>query len=199
MTQKQMFSIIPAVLLEEEKSLLLKGLNFRIPTKTVIILITQLILSYFTEIVLILTRSSHPEVFLGKVVLKICTKFTGEHSCRSVISIKLLCNFIEITLRHGCSPVNLLHIFRILFLKNTSGQLLLIDVLSVEDLDFIKIKKPKDIVLHSFFTYHNKKPQHLSTGEIDALQNLSQNKQIIIQKSDRSNCLAIISWQKEAN
>ena len=25
---------------------------------------------------------------------------------------KLLCNFIEITLRHGCSPVNLLHIFR---------------------------------------------------------------------------------------
>ena len=34
-------------------------------------------------------------------------------------------NFIEITLRHGCSPVNLLHIFRTLFLKNTSGQLLL--------------------------------------------------------------------------
>ena len=27
---------------------------------------------------------------------------------------KLLCNFIEITLRHGCSPVNLLHIFRTL-------------------------------------------------------------------------------------
>ena len=29
-------------------------------------------------------------------------------------------NFIEITLRHGCSPVNLLHIFRTPFLKNTS-------------------------------------------------------------------------------
>ena len=35
-------------------------------------------------------RSSHPEVFLKKGVLKICSKFTGEHPCRSVISIKLL-------------------------------------------------------------------------------------------------------------
>ena len=32
---------------------------------------------------------------------------------------------IEITLRHGCSPVNLLHIFRAPFSKNTSGPLLL--------------------------------------------------------------------------
>ena len=30
-----------------------------------------------------------------------------------------------IALRHGCSPVNLLHIFRAPFPKNTSGQLLL--------------------------------------------------------------------------
>ena len=38
----------------------------------------------------------HPsrEVFLGKGVLKICIKFTGEHLCRSVISIKLQRNFI---------------------------------------------------------------------------------------------------------
>ena len=34
-------------------------------------------------------RSSHPQVFLGKGVLKICSKFTGEHLCRNVISIKL--------------------------------------------------------------------------------------------------------------
>ena len=34
-------------------------------------------------------------------------------------------NFIEIALRHGCSPVNLLHIFRTPFPKNTSGRLLL--------------------------------------------------------------------------
>ena len=44
------------------------------------------------------SRSSHPDVFLGKGVLKICSKYTGEHPCWSAISIKLLCNFIEITL-----------------------------------------------------------------------------------------------------
>ena len=70
-------------------------------------------------------RSSHPEMFLRKGVLEICSKFTGEHTCQSAISIKLLCNFIEITLWHGCSTVNLLHIFRTSFLKNTSGRLLL--------------------------------------------------------------------------
>ena len=48
-------------------------------------------------------------------VLKILSKFTGEHTCRSVT--------IEITLRHGCSPVNLLHIFRTPFPKNTAGWL----------------------------------------------------------------------------
>ena len=38
---------------------------------------------------------------------------------------KLQSNFIEITLRHGCSPVNLLHILRTPFPKNTSGGLFL--------------------------------------------------------------------------
>ena len=66
-------------------------------------------------------RSSHPEVFLGKGVLKICSKFTGEHPCRSLISIKLQSNFIEITLWHRCSPSNLFYIFRTSFLKSTSG------------------------------------------------------------------------------
>ena len=37
-------------------------------------------------------RSSPPEVFLGKGVLKICRKFTGEHPCRSAVSIKLQSN-----------------------------------------------------------------------------------------------------------
>ena len=62
---------------------------------------------------------------LGKSVLKIGSKFIGEHPCRSVILIKMQSNFIEITLRHGCSPVNLLHVFRAPFSKNTSGWLLL--------------------------------------------------------------------------
>ena len=60
-------------------------------------------------------RSSPSELFLGKGVLKICSKFTGEHPCRSAISIKL----------QRCSPVNLLHIFRTPFPKNTYGWLLL--------------------------------------------------------------------------
>ena len=38
----------------------------------------------------------------------------------------MLCNFIEITLWHGCSPVNLLHIFRTPLTKNSSGWLLLL-------------------------------------------------------------------------
>ena len=53
------------------------------------------------------------------------SKFTGEHPCRSVISIKLQSNFIESSLRYWYSPVNLMHIFRTLFSKNTSGELLL--------------------------------------------------------------------------
>ena len=56
------------------------------------------------------------DVCVWKGVLKICSKFTGEHPCGSVISIKLQTNFIEITLRHGCSPVNLLHILEHFFL-----------------------------------------------------------------------------------
>ena len=40
-----------------------------------------------------LFTSSHPEVFLGKGALKICSKVTGEHACRSVIFIKLQSNW----------------------------------------------------------------------------------------------------------
>ena len=72
-----------------------------------------------------LVRNSRPEVFLGKGVLKICNTFTGEHPCRCAISTTLQSNFVEITLLHGCSPVNLLHIFRTHVPKNTSGRLLL--------------------------------------------------------------------------
>ena len=51
-------------------------------------------------------RSSPSEVFLRKVVLKTCSKFTGEHLC-------------------VCSSVNFLHVFRTSFPKSTSGWLLL--------------------------------------------------------------------------
>ena len=52
--------------------------------------------------------------------------------------VALLCNLIEIALWHGCSPVNLLHIFSTPFLKNTSGWLLLPNLmtkLSISEFD----------------------------------------------------------------
>ena len=77
------------------------------------ILLLPMTIGIFTIFIL---QMQPPRVVLRKGVLKICTKFIGEHTWRSVISVKLLCNFIEITLRHGCSPVNLLHIFKTPFL-----------------------------------------------------------------------------------
>lgn len=62
-------------------------------------------------------RSSPRKVFLGKGVPKMCSTFTIEHRCRSAV--------FEMTLRHSCSPVNLLHIFRAPSTKNTYGGLLL--------------------------------------------------------------------------
>ena len=38
-------------------------------------------------------RSSSPEVFIGKGALKISSNITGERSCQSVISVKLLRQF----------------------------------------------------------------------------------------------------------
>ena len=78
-------------------------------------------------------RSSHSESFLLKGVLKICSKFTGEQPSRNVISIKLLYNFIEITLWHRYSPVNLVHIFRTPFSKSTSEWLLPSETMQLED------------------------------------------------------------------
>ena len=61
-------------------------------------------------------RSGPPDV-LGQKVLKICSKFTGEHPCWTVNWIKMHCNFMEIALQCGCFPVNLLDIFRTLLTK----------------------------------------------------------------------------------
>ena len=93
-------------------------------------------------------RSNLPEVFLEKGVLKTCSKYTGEQPCWSVISIKLQSNFIEIILRHGCSPVNLLYIFRTPFTKNVSGRLLLHFVFQFLDLN--SYSQPQNYCL--FFT-----------------------------------------------
>ena len=88
----------------------------------------ELVNNFNCDFNLLMARSSHQEVFQEKGVLKICSKFTGEHPCRSAISIKLQSSFIETTLWHECSPSNLLYIFRTPFPKNTSGWLLLLVV-----------------------------------------------------------------------
>ena len=53
-------------------------------------------------------RSSCPEVFCKKGVIRIFTKFTGKHMCQSHFSIKLqtqACN-LKKRLWHRCFPVN---------------------------------------------------------------------------------------------
>ena len=82
---------------------------------------------FYQKILIMIYRKSHPEVFLGKGFLKIYSKFTGEHPCRNAISTKLQRNFIEIKLRHECSPVNLLQ----LFLRKPLGGCFWISVLYV--------------------------------------------------------------------
>ena len=90
-----------------------------------------LVIELFVETVFSFYRGSRPAVFLGKgVIRKICSKFTRKHPCRSAISIMLQSKSIEITLRHGCFPANLLQILRTSFPKNTSRRLILLLVVN---------------------------------------------------------------------
>ena len=59
------------------------------------------LINVVTENMLLFSRSSRPEVFLGEGVLKLCSKFTGEHPNLSLISIKLQSNFIGLAHWHG--------------------------------------------------------------------------------------------------
>ena len=66
-----------------------------------------------------------------------------------------------------------------------------LDILSNEDLDFAKAKT-KEAALASYRSYNNNVPQNLSKEEFTALQNLSKNKDLIIQKSDKGNSAVIV-------
>ena len=75
--------------------------------------------------------NSTPEVFLGKDILKICSKFTGELPCRRTPMPQ--CDFNKVALeccRNHTSvwvfSLNLLHIFRTPFYKQSCGGLILI-------------------------------------------------------------------------
>ena len=69
-----------------------------------------------------------------------------------------------------------------------------LDILSNEDLDFVKAKT-KEAALSSYRSYNNNVPQNLSKEEFIALQNLSKNKDLIIQISDKGNSVVIVQRQ----
>ena len=60
-----------------------------------------------------------------------------------------------------------------------------LNILFNEDLDFVNTKT-KEAVLSSYRSYNNNVPQSLSKEEFNSLQNLSKNKNLIIQKSGNS-------------
>ena len=77
-----------------------------------------------------------------------------------MIPINLLFNYTEITVWHGCSPVNLLHIFRKTFYKKTSGRLLLNFRVKTHSLYFINSRSEvfyKKNVLKSFTKFTGKR------------------------------------------
>ena len=80
-------------------SSILKGINFkRFLKENYAIALDSWYLSTEKMLDMEFCRSSRPEVFIGKGVLKICSIFTEEHPYRSAILIKLQSNF---ALRHG--------------------------------------------------------------------------------------------------
>ena len=66
-----------------------------------------------------------------------------------------------------------------------------LEILSNEDLDFVR-KKTKETTLSSFRQYNKNPQQNLSKEELTALTNLSKNKDIVIQKSDKCNSVVIV-------
>ena len=64
---------------------------------------------------------THPEVFLRKDVLKICSKSTREHPCWSTISIKLLwnCCFFLLNIQHRFFSHVVDNVYRV----NTDGSI----------------------------------------------------------------------------
>ena len=61
-------------------------------------------------------------------------------------------------------------------------------VLSNGDLDFVKTKI-KDAALSYFHFYNANVPQILSDEELEALDRLSKNKNLVIQKADKGNSM----------
>ena len=64
---------------------------------------TELAINLTNKIILLHKFRGNPlEVFIRKVVLKICSKFTGELPCRSVISINTSGGLFLSILKNAC-------------------------------------------------------------------------------------------------
>ena len=102
-----------------------------------------------------MSKSSYRRYSFEKAVLKNFSIFTGKHLCWSIFLIKLrpfrLCTFIEIALRLGCFPLNLLHIIQILFPKNTCGGLLLYFSQKLPSFHLLAFRCLKSVQIWSFF------------------------------------------------
>ena len=67
-------------------------------------------------------RSSRPEVFCKKGVLRNFAKFTGKHLCQSLFFIKVAgLHFVKKETLSQVFPVNFVKFLRAPFLLNTSG------------------------------------------------------------------------------
>ena len=100
-------------------------------------------------------RNSLLEVFLGKGVRKICSKFT-EHPCQGVISMKIQSNFIEITLQHECYLLYCSIFSEQLFKKTRMEGCFCQIIIHIRPL-FPLILMPGDILIQNEILQHNKK------------------------------------------
>ena len=66
-----------------------------------------------------------------------------------------------------------------------------LDVLSNGDLDFVKTKL-KDAALSSFPFYNAKIPQNLSDEKLEALEKLSKDNNLVVQKADKGNSVVLV-------
>ena len=97
------------------------------------------------------------------------------------------CDFNKVT-KHGCSPVNLLHIFRTHFPKNTSGWLLL-EILNIyfsRTLSTVQQHFFKKFILTAAFTIYFFKLFHLSPKRVRKLVGLLRKVQNVLPRTFKS-------------
>ena len=101
-----------------------------------------------------------------------------------------LTNFVEVLFIININ-INFITLISILFYRIIRN----LDVLSNGDLDFFKTKI-KDAALSSFRFYNANVPQNLSEEELEALDRLSKNKNLVVQKADKGNSVVLVVYVK---